>query len=222
MARLLLRTPVADPMSGFFVVSRERYEAVADRVNPRGFKILLEFLATGSRPKVTEVGYTFSDRLHGSTKLTGSVAAAYILALIELVAGRFVTATFSAYAIVGTSGLVVRALAVLTGAAFLPASWAWWLGIELSIVWNFGWNNRFTFNAYRLTGPERFLGLAKFHLVAAHGLLVAWAGQEFLLREWPLPDSAVTRMAATFLGVLLATAGNFHLNRSITWKALRA
>ncbi len=221
LARLMLRTPVNDPMSGFFVVSRERYEQVTDAVNPKGFKILLEFLATGSPPVVTEVGFRFGQRLHGATKLTGSVVVAYLMALLELAGGRFVTARFSAYAIVGISGVVVRATLYVPLLQVAPPTTSAWLAIEAAVVWNYWWNNRFTFNAYRHHGGAWLLGLAKFHGVAAHGLLVASATEALIQArvsepEWPL------RAVAMLAGLLLATVGNYHLNRSITWRTLPA
>ncbi|MFW2381813.1 MAG: glycosyltransferase [Acidimicrobiales bacterium] len=221
LARFLLRTPVNDPMSGFFVVSRDRYESVVDRVNPKGFKILLEFLATGSPPKVVEVGFKFGQRLHGATKLTGSVVLAYLMALLELAGGRFVTARFSAYAIVGLSGVVVRAV-VLLGFGLASSSGAgWWLAIEAAVLWNYWWNNRFTFNAYRQRGIESLIGLAKFHGVAAHGVLVASATQR-LVGDVIGTDGLAVAGIATVAGLGLATIGNYHLNRSITWRALPA
>lgn len=57
LARLVLQVPVSDSMSGFFAVGRDRYELIQTEVNPRGFKILLEFLARGPKPAVAEVGY---------------------------------------------------------------------------------------------------------------------------------------------------------------------
>ncbi|MEM7275321.1 MAG: polyprenol monophosphomannose synthase [Actinomycetota bacterium] len=88
LARLTLRVPVSDPMSGFFAISRDRYETVGPLVNPRGFKIMLEFLARGPRPAVSEVGYQFGPRLHGTTKLTGLVVWHYLRALASLVRAR--------------------------------------------------------------------------------------------------------------------------------------
>lgn len=88
LARKLLRVPVTDPMSGFFAISRDRFELVGDEVNPRGFKIMLEFLARGPRPRVAEVGYRFGERVSGSTKLSGSVVVEYLRALAELFAHR--------------------------------------------------------------------------------------------------------------------------------------
>ena len=89
LARALLGVAVSDPMSGFFAVSRRRYELVGDQVNPRGFKILLEFLARGPEPSVSEVGYQFGERVHGTTKLNGSVVLDYLRALLALTAGRW-------------------------------------------------------------------------------------------------------------------------------------
>jgi dolichol-phosphate mannosyltransferase len=221
LARLLLRTPVNDPMSGFFVVSRDRYEAVVDRVNPKGFKILLEFLASGPPPRVTEVGFKFGQRLHGTTKLTGSVIVAYIMALLELAGGRFVTARFSAYAIVGLSGVGVRAAVFLTAGMVWTTSATSWLAIEAAVLWNYWWNNRFTFNAYRQRGYESLIGLAKFHAVAAHGVLVASATQR-LVSDLVGSDTIATDGIATIAGLGLATIGNYHLNRSITWRTLPA
>ncbi len=88
LARRLLRVPVTDPMSGFFAISRERFELVGHEVNPRGFKIMLEFLARGPRPRVAEVGYRFGERISGSTKLSSSVVVEYLRALAELFAHR--------------------------------------------------------------------------------------------------------------------------------------
>lgn len=84
LARLVLQVPVSDPMSGFFAIARERYELIEDQVNPRGFKILLEFLARGPKPTVAEVGYVFGERVNGSTKLNGAVVLQYLRALLSL------------------------------------------------------------------------------------------------------------------------------------------
>jgi dolichol-phosphate mannosyltransferase len=222
LARVMLRTPVNDPMSGFFVLSRDRYEAVADRVNPKGFKILLEFLATGPAPTVTEIGFRFGHRLHGATKLTGSVVVAYLMALLELAGGRFVTARFSAYAIVGISGIAVRFAVWAAVGAVASRSWAWWISLEIAIGWNYWWNNRFTFNAYRHHGLAWITGLLKFHGVAAHGVLVAWATADLLRDSAGDADGMMMSAIATTGGLVLATVGNYHLNRSITWRTLPA
>jgi dolichol-phosphate mannosyltransferase len=42
----LVGTPLSDPMSGFFMMRRDRFEEVAPKLSPVGFKILLDIAAT--------------------------------------------------------------------------------------------------------------------------------------------------------------------------------
>ncbi len=88
LSRKAIGLDVSDPMSGFFAVSRGRYEALSGTLNPRGFKILLEFLARGPRPVVAEIGYEFRQRSGGTTKFDGSVAAGFVVSLVELTVAR--------------------------------------------------------------------------------------------------------------------------------------
>lgn len=84
LARVATGVEVSDPMSGFFAVSRSRYQELSGRLNPRGFKILLEFLARGSRPRVQEVGYVFRSRDEGTTKFNLRVVVGFLLSVTEL------------------------------------------------------------------------------------------------------------------------------------------
>ncbi len=89
VARVMLNVPVSDPMSGFFAISSERFRLLRDEVDPRGFKILLEFLARGPKPSVAEVGYRFGERNSGTTKLNGIVVVDFLKAVLALSINRF-------------------------------------------------------------------------------------------------------------------------------------
>jgi dolichol-phosphate mannosyltransferase len=217
MARVALPgSRVHDPMSGFFVVSRERYEAVADHVNPRGFKILLELLARGPRPQVIEVGYGFRPRLHGDTKLTGSVVAAYLLAVAGLLVGRLASATFVAYCMVGLIGIGVRvaadAVLGLVAASAVATAGAVWV----SILGNYWMNNQFTFAPVRHRGRAIVSGLILFHVVSAHGLVVQVGVHEVVTR-WTGPLDGAGAVAVAISAPAVALAGNYLLNRHLTW-----
>ncbi len=233
MAHVLLQAPVTDPMSGFFALRRHRYEEVVHQVNPRGFKILLEFLARGRRPEVAEVGYRFGSRVHGTTKLTGSVVVAYLLALIELSAGRFISATFTAYCLVGATGLAIRVIAEQTLLGGLPAAlissqWAVVTAVELSVVTNYVLNNVFTFTTRRHRGRRQIRGLVVFHAVSVYGLFVH-AGATALFRDdtaatgpWDLADLLAADVSASFvIGMTMALVGNYYLNATLTWRLRR-
>jgi len=230
MAHLFLQASVTDPMSGFFAISRQRYDAVVNLVNPRGFKILLEFLARGPRPVVAEVGYRFGNRIHGTTKLTGSVVVAYLIALIELSVGRFISATFTAYCLVGLVGLTVRSgvqwlLSVgLLGAAVHPR-WAVVLAVQLSIISNYALNNAFTFTSRRHRGWSRVGGLIRFQIVSIYGLFVH-AGAMALLVDHSRDEGAwgvaelwsIHRSWPFIIGLGMAMIGNYYLNTTVTWR----
>ncbi len=66
---------VSDPMSGFFAVNLDKVDL--DRLNPKGFKILLEILAD-VEGEVEEVGYTFQGRLNGSSSLDWKEAVNFL------------------------------------------------------------------------------------------------------------------------------------------------
>ncbi len=215
LARQMLGIPVNDPMSGFFAVSRERFEQVAGEINPRGFKILLEFLARGPRPRAVEVGYEFRERVHGTTKLTGSVVGAYLLALIDLVVGRIVSATFTAYALVGAVGLLVR-FALTPVLDRLGIEPAFELAVEASVLTNYWLNNRFTFAPEKRRGARFWTGLAIFHLVAMHGLVFQIGATEAAAGLSWLPPSG--SISLQLIAIAMATAGNFILNRHLTWR----
>ena len=46
--RKLLNVTLTDPMSGFFMVRREKAEALAPRLSPQGFKILLDLVSSAN------------------------------------------------------------------------------------------------------------------------------------------------------------------------------
>jgi len=69
LAHMLLPTTrrVKDVMSGFLMLRREVIEGV--KLNPVGFKILLEIVAKGNCNSVAEVPYTFGPRKKGKSSL---------------------------------------------------------------------------------------------------------------------------------------------------------
>ncbi len=81
---------VRDPMSGFFALDRRTFAALDTRVHPRGFKILLEFLALlPSGARVAEVPLAFRLRRRGESKLNARVEAQYLWQICSLLLRRF-------------------------------------------------------------------------------------------------------------------------------------
>jgi dolichol-phosphate mannosyltransferase len=73
---------VTDPMSGFFLLRREAVHL--ERLNPRGFKLLLELLVKHPEFRRTEVPFTFVERVAGESKGTFAEGLRYGRLLLEM------------------------------------------------------------------------------------------------------------------------------------------
>ena len=104
---------VSDPMSGFFLVRRSAVDAGALR--PKGFKILLEILLSGSRLVTREIPFRFGERHSGSSKASWHGGLTYLRRLAELRIERC-SRRLAGFAAVGALGVAVNTgvLALLT------------------------------------------------------------------------------------------------------------
>ena len=68
ISKILLGLVVKDPTSGFVVFRRELLEPLASRINPSGFKLLLQVLVMCPQAKIKEVPITFINRKMGQSK----------------------------------------------------------------------------------------------------------------------------------------------------------
>lgn len=212
-AKIALRHPVSDPMSGFFGIHQSIYQAYKDNINPRGFKILLEFLARSKGACIKEVGYTFRGRIYGESKLTKRVILDYIKALYELSLGKYISLRFLKYTIVGTSGLIVSNLCLFFLLHFtnITSPMAVSLSIEASIISNYLLNNHWTFREVKLKGFVNFSrGLLTFHAICFAG---AFINQTIALKQL-----GMTIYGSNALGYIIAAIWNYMINVNITWR----
>ena len=244
LARLMLPSlrRTTDPLSGYFVLSRDAYERIGPEINPRGFKILLEFIGRGSDLAIAEVGYRFRPRRHGETKLSGSIAVNYLIAVLDLRFGRVVSPVFLMYCLVGLSGVAVSLagygagqlaglpqiklnLTVLPQIApsmvsDIPVHLSAVLGIQLSVISNFFANNYITFHDDRYRGIRLVWGFCRFETVSAVGVLVHVSTLQLLDRSGFLgvsEDPNIATVVNNTIGLTLAGLVNFLLNITITW-----
>ncbi len=73
---------ITDPMSGFFLFRRESVDL--DRLQPQGFKILLEILATHQSLRRDEVPFQFGTRNAGDSKASMRQGTIYLSQLVRL------------------------------------------------------------------------------------------------------------------------------------------
>jgi len=234
IARLLLRVPVSDPMSGYFAVSREAYESTAPDINPRGFKILLEFIGRNRSLRVDEVGYEFASRVHGETKLNRSVIRSYLLGVAELRVGRQINPTFVLYALVGIVGLAVNSLVftlaeaigfpqVTTGLneAIDPIATSFLFSVQVSILVLFVLNNEFTFWEQRYRGWSMVPAFAVYEVMSLVGtgihvaVFTTLQNVGFLLG---VLGEGPSRVVQNLIGAVIALIVNWFLNTTYLWR----
>ena len=234
IARVLLRVPVTDPMSGYFVVSRAVYESSASGINPRGFKILLEFIGRDRSLRVSEVGYEFRNREHGETKLNRSVIRSYLLAVAELRLGHQIDPALLLYVLVGIVGLVVNSVAfaaaealgfplVNTGLneAIDPIYTSFLFSVQLSILVLFALNNEFTFWEQRYRGWKLLPAFVVYEVMSIFGTLIHVALFTYLQNVGFLLSvlgSGVARTAHNLMGASVALVVNWYLNTTYLWR----
>lgn len=234
LARLLVtKTRTTDPLSGYFVISRSAYESTAPAINPRGFKILLEFLGRGADLRLSEVGYRFGPRQRGETKLSANIVRNYLIAVLDLRFGRRISPVFLMYCLVGITGVAVNLGGFVLGEALSlprldlaftpglnPVRMSVLFGIELSIISNFVGNNYITFYEDRYRGWGLLRGFGKFQAVSGVGLVVQVAIFQ-LLEQNDFPAAAMGDGPAAVvnngIGIAVATLTNFLLNTTVTW-----
>jgi len=74
---------VRDPLSGYFSVRKQVLDYV--KLNPLGYKLLLEILVNGMPSHIIEVPYAFRPRMRGRSKLKPLEYVNYLLHLLRLV-----------------------------------------------------------------------------------------------------------------------------------------
>jgi dolichol-phosphate mannosyltransferase len=187
---------VSDPMSGLFAFRRSAIEL--DRLNPVGFKILLEILVRHPAARVAEVAYQFAPRLAGESKASFREGLAFGRHLVRLrrgVLGRQLrrrpmtsqarlrqNARAIGFGLVGLSGVAVNTLVLwlfhhgLGRDELLAAT----LATQASTVWNFGWTDLLVYRGAkrgtRTSRAARFWAMNNLLLLARLPIIVVLMG----------------------------------------------
>ena len=84
VAQMATGAKISDPMSGFFLLPRPLFEALAARLTGQGFKILLDLiLASPRKLAIAEIPYKFRPRTAGESKLDALVLAQFAGLLLD-------------------------------------------------------------------------------------------------------------------------------------------
>ena len=215
IARRVLRVSIADPMSGFFMIRRDRFEALAPQLSTQGFKILLDVVATAhGELKAVEIPYSFGSRLHGESKLDSMVALDFLGLVLAKLTNDVVSLRFLLFAMVGSIGLVVHLATLFLMHSLLQAPFAeaQAAGALVAMTSNFILNNFLTYRDQRLRGFAVLRGLLLFYLVCSVGLF-ANVGVAFSVYD----QEPVWWLAGT-AGALRGVVWNYAMSGLFVWR----
>ncbi|MBN1643322.1 MAG: glycosyltransferase family 2 protein [Dehalococcoidales bacterium] len=204
---------IKDPMSGFFAFRRDIVDP--EKLNPIGYKILLEILMEAKSRNVAEVPFTFVSRSAGESKLNARQQIDYLKHIFDLMKRKGELLRFIRFCLVGASGVGVNigVFALLTRLGGMNESdfLALAIAIEISIITNFTLNDFFTFRDRRSSGCF-LLRLLKFNVICLAGAGIQTGVYALLYHGLGIYD-----LLSDFIGIIVAMIWNYLLNTWITW-----
>lgn len=215
LARKALRVEIADPMSGFFMIRRDRFEQLAPKLSVHGFKILLDVVASANGSlRAVEIPYTFGARQHGESKLDSMVALDFLGLVLAKFTNDAVSLRFLMFAMVGGIGLVVHLTTLFIALQLFKAPFAesQAAGAVVAMTSNFILNNFLTYRDQRLKGFALLRGLIAFYIVCSVGLL-ANVGVAFSVY-----DQEPIWWLAGMAGALMGVVWNYAMSGLFVWR----
>jgi len=213
LSRLVVRQPLSDPMSGFFMISRPAFERAVHRLSGQGFKILLDLFASSPEPyRFAELPYTFRSRVHGESKLDGLVVWEYLMLLLDKRLGQFVPARFALFVSVGASGLVIHLITLALALERFSFASSQLIASFVAMVTNFLINNALTYRDRRLRGGRLLTGLLTFVAVCSVG---AVANVRFAVDAF---ERDYSWWASGIAGAIVGAVWNYSMSSLLTWR----
>lgn len=217
LSQYMLGVRVKDPMSGFFMLRREVFDACSAGVNQRGFKLLMEIIHASRHTDIAEIPYTFKPRKFGASKLDYKVGVDFLLSLWDLKFGRILPVRFMKYAAVGLSGVIVNVsvLQALKHLTALTYQSRLVIAIGAAMLSNFLLNNRFTFRDTEAGSVA--LRMLLFILVCAVGWAINYSVANALFQHVYAQE-----IVADLAGIFIATIWNYVGSKTIVWRTADA
>ena len=217
VAQFFLPMRVTDPMSGFFMMPRARFEAIAPRLSGQGFKILLDLiLSAPEQLRVKEIPCQFHKREAGESKLDALVMIQFASLLLDKGLRGYVPMRFVAFALVGGLGMIVNLAALWVGQGIgLTFVAAEIIATIIAMLFNFQLNNRLTYRTHRLRGPKLMRGLILFMLVCGLGA-IANVGIATAL----FSSASHNGLAAAAIGAAVGVVWNYAVSSTLVWRTV--
>lgn len=213
----LFKHKISDPMSGFFLMKRDKAILHVEKLDGKGFKILLDLLSNFSPEEIEiqEVAYEFKSRIHGESKLSPLVAVQFFEFLYSKKVGHLVPLRFTKFIIVGFLGSFVHffLLALCFKSLNFSYQYSLIIAIEMAIIFNFFVNNIWTFGDFKLKKSKIITGLLKFNLASVFGGFIS-----FIVSVYFLESMKIHWALSSLIGAMAGALWNYNLSKILTWK----
>jgi len=215
LGRLFLKADISDPMSGFFMIQKDYFNKICEKLSGKGFKILLDVLiSSDTEIRIKEIPYEMRSRIRGESKLDTLVVWEYFMLIADKLFGRVIPPRFALFVMVGATGVGVHlsALFVLHKMLLMDFILSQAISTIIAMTSNFVLNNIFTYWDLRLRGFQFIRGLMSFYIACSIGALLNVLSADFLFSQ------AVPWLVSGFIGAVIGSIWNYAITSVITWK----
>lgn len=203
---------ISDCTGGYFAIRRQVIEGI--RLEPIGWKILMEVLVKGRYETVHEIPYTFLARNDGESKMGVKEQWNYLIHIARLVKNSPEDLRVYSFCLVGILGVFVNMLSLtaLVKVCEFEALKASVGASFIALLHNYYLNARITWRDCK--NPvvwRRALQLPQFMIVCGIGIgITGLILQQFLSMGWNI-------YIGQLLGILVATIWGYSANNRWTW-----
>lgn len=215
MSRLITRQAISDPMSGFFMLTREAFNKSVRNLSLRGYKLLLDIVTSyPGEMRIKDVSFEFRSRVHGDSKLDNMVMMEFLFMIIEKFTHGYIPARFVLFSAVGASGLLVHftVLYALLNILLFDFLYAQAGATLVAMTTNFFINNWLTYFDRRLRGLKLLKGLFIFYAVCSLGSIANIGTATFVFSQ------NYTWIISGLAGALIGTVWNYAATSIMTWR----
>jgi dolichol-phosphate mannosyltransferase len=215
ISRYVVKTNITDPMSGYFMLTRQTFEGAVHNLSGQGFKILLDIFASSNRPlRAVELPYTFGLRQHGESKVDTTVIMDFAYMLIDKMTRGLISPRLVLFSLVGGFGLIVHFAVLMFSRFTLDTTFATaqTSASLVAMASNYAMNNELTYSDRKLRGWRFFAGMASFYAICLVGVI----GNVGIASE--LFKSDYSWWLSALAGIAIGTAWNYTISSAITWR----
>jgi dolichol-phosphate mannosyltransferase len=203
---------ISDCTSGYFGLHRS---VIANaKLNPVGWKILMEVLVKGDYHAVHELPYAFVARDSGASKMTWKDQYDYLRHIVRLARHNPEDARFFTFCLVGAAGVPVNllGLTVLLDFFAFDVAFASVAASFVAMVHNFLWNDSVTWRVQKRPAVwRRWKQFIQFAFVSTLSIVITAAfAHTFYVNGW-------SPVAGQLVGIIIATWWSFTANDRWTW-----